>query len=65
MTDRCMWKRDKKIGRWFLPGCMGGAVHGPDGCTCKKPSTESRIEKLERELADVKNEMRELEKRFS
>ena len=52
MTERCHWERDPEIGRWHYPGCMGGAVYGPEGCTCppaqpKKDAIEGRVAKLE------------------
>lgn len=57
--ERCRWVTDKKIGRWHLPGCMGAAVYGPNGCTCQarapleddSPSLEDRVEALEARLA--------------
>lgn len=55
MSDQCRWERDEEIGRFFLPGCMGGAVYGPERCTCPKPvrakkvalALEERVERLE------------------
>lgn len=54
VPEKCLWKHDKYIGRWFLPYCIGGAVYGPEGCTCNTPRVNDRIQKLENELADVK-----------
>ena len=54
----CYWENDEKIGKVFIPGCMGGAVYGPDGCTCiqtkDKPNDISiawdRIDRLEKSI---------------
>lgn len=55
MAEVCTWKRDHKIGRYFVPGCMGGAVYGEGGCTCdrKKNTTAERIAQLERRVEDL------------
>lgn len=58
MADYCHYIRDKEAGRVFLPGCMGGAVYGPYGCTCEKPSRSSlerRIEKLEKRVKQLES----------
>jgi hypothetical protein len=39
-VSRCQWLTDPEIGRWFLPGCMGGAVYGESQCTCGPPAGE-------------------------
>jgi hypothetical protein len=55
-VSRCRWISDPKIGRWHLPGCMGAAVYGPNGCTCIQPSRrelEERIEALERRITQL------------
>lgn len=36
MSDHCHWAFEGEIAN-FIPGCMGGAVGGPDGCTCNHP----------------------------
>ena len=36
MSDRCHWTIEGPLAH-FIPGCMGGAVGGPDGCTCDHP----------------------------
>lgn len=34
----CHYARDHKGRRFWLPGCMGGAVYGDkDHCTCRPP----------------------------
>lgn len=67
MTTRCHWENDAEIGRWFLPGCMGGSVYGPRGCTCGSrrkprateddeddgPTTDERLDALERKLDEI------------
>lgn len=37
MGERCAWVNDPRIGAWFNPQCMGGAVYGEDQCTCPMP----------------------------
>jgi hypothetical protein len=34
MSNQCQWIDDPKIGPWFLPGCMGGAIDEAY-CTCE------------------------------
>lgn len=46
--------------RFFLPGCMGGAVYGRDGCTCQRrtdKSTEQRIFELEAKIAELEKRL--------
>lgn len=44
--------------RFFLPGCMGGAVYGRDGCTCPTgKGEEQRIYELECEVAELKKQI--------
>lgn len=54
---RCHWVNDPEIGRWHYPGCIGGAVYGPSGCTCgasaRKETAEARISKLEEKLERI------------
>lgn len=53
----CRWIRDPEIGRWHLPDCMGGAVYGPNGCTCDRRisgrTVEMRLERIEAHLAQI------------
>lgn len=53
--SRCQFKNDPEIGRYHLPGCIGGAVYGPNGCTCgpmdRAPKESSLIKDLERRIA--------------
>mgnify|MGYP006961553976 CR=1 FL=1 len=62
MADRCRWMNDKEIGRWHLPGCMGAAVYGPDGCTCepvsREQALEDRIERLEDRIEKLERMVR-------
>lgn len=53
--DVCRWKTDPQIGRYHIPGCMGGAVCGPSGCTCgtRNRSTSERITDLEEQVAEL------------
>lgn len=34
MKDKCHYIQVKGVGKVFIPGCMGGAVYGIEGCTC-------------------------------
>lgn len=47
----CRWVNDREAGRVLIPGCMGSAVYGPDGCTCnlkrRRKEIEDRMEALE------------------
>lgn len=54
----CRWINDKEIGRWHLPGCMGGAVYGPSGCTCPK---RRRKKELEEVIAAMDERIKKLE----
>ena len=31
----CKWVKEEDGYQFFLPDCIGGAVYGPHGCTCK------------------------------
>lgn len=41
---KCHYSHDDEGNKFWFPGCMGGAVYGPRGCTCrpwnKKEPTE-------------------------
>lgn len=58
MGDRCRWRYDREVGRYWLPGCMGGAVYGESGCTCptgpSRAELEDRVEKLEAEVTQLR-----------
>ena len=41
----CHWVKDIDGLMHYMPECIGGAVYGPDGCTCVVP--ESKIESKE------------------
>jgi hypothetical protein len=53
----CGWKIAEDGTKYWLPDCMGGAVYGKVGCTCKKKprkkvgpkikELEERIKRLE------------------
>ena len=32
---RCHHITDPEVGKVLIPGCMAGAIYGPDRCTCK------------------------------
>jgi hypothetical protein len=64
MNYVCHWVADKTVpgGRFFLPGCMGGA-HGRHGqefayCTCDrrraKRGLTQRVNEIEKEVANLK-----------
>lgn len=40
LPKHCHWARSPGVGLFHVPGCMGGAVYGPDGCTCKLPLSD-------------------------
>jgi hypothetical protein len=40
LPKNCHWARAPKVGLFHVPGCMGGAVYGPEGCTCKLPLSD-------------------------
>jgi hypothetical protein len=63
MKERCTWIRNKIAGKCFIPGCMGGAVYGPGGCTCTSDITatdemEIRIERLEKKVKQLEDIIR-------
>ena len=51
MSDRCHWTFEGELAH-FIPGCMGGAVGGPDGCTCDHPLSEIEKERKARRAAE-------------
>lgn len=55
----CYWATDKEIGRYHVPGCMGSAVYGPGGCTCR-PS--QRKKSLEQKVVELEERIRKLER---
>lgn len=60
--DCCHWVAHRRR-RVFIPGCYGGMLHGPEGCTCREhgnATTHERIVALERRVALLE---RKLEKR--
>lgn len=59
MSERCRWVRDPEIGRYHLPGCMGGAVYGPSGCTCARPirPRDANIEDLDNRIARIERHL--------
>lgn len=40
LVKHCHWARHQRGGLFYVPGCMGGAVEGPKGCTCKLPLSD-------------------------
>ncbi len=51
MSDRCYWTFEGELAH-FIPGCMGGAVGGPDGCTCDHPLSDIEREREARREAE-------------
>ena len=49
----CKWIEDKKGIRHYIPGCMGGAVYGPEGCTCED-SKWFQIDSLLEEMKELR-----------
>jgi len=55
---KCHYVNDSIAGRVLIPGCMGAAVHGKDGCTCNRRETiQEHIVRLEREIAEREQEL--------
>ncbi|QDP55189.1 MAG: hypothetical protein Tp170SUR191951_27 [Prokaryotic dsDNA virus sp.] len=51
-VDQCHYEYDEAGNRIMIPGCMGGAVYGDNGCTCRpvegsNRDLRARIEDLE------------------
>lgn len=40
---------------FFLPQCMGGAVRGIDGCTCRPYSESDKIKELEKRIEKLES----------
>ncbi len=51
MSDRCHWTFEGELAH-FIPGCMGGAVGGPEGCTCDHPLSAIEREREARQEAE-------------
>jgi len=51
VSDRCHWTFEGEL-KHFIPGCMGGAVGGPEGCTCGYPLSEIEREREARREAE-------------
>ncbi len=51
MSDRCRWTFEDELAH-FIPGCMGGAVGGPEGCTRGHPLSEIEREREARREAE-------------
>lgn len=62
--DRCYWHRDPEIGRVFIPGCIGGGVSGPDGCTCPDVAPTYRT-MLKRKIAQIEADLAETRARLA
>ena len=69
MGDFCKWVTDEGI-RFYLPNCMGGAVYGPDGCTCDRGRISidehiSNATEYEKENRNLRTLIAKLEKRIT
>ena len=51
MSDRCHWTLEDEVA-YLIPGCMGGAVVVPKGCTCGYPLSEIEWERKARREAE-------------
>lgn len=51
MRERCHWIYESELAN-FIPGCIGGAVGGPEGCTCDYPLSEIEREREARREAE-------------
>lgn len=56
---RCHWVRANDVpgGKFHLPGCMGGAVYGPRGCTCPPKSAAKDRKDLERRVTELEQKL--------
>lgn len=45
MTDRCYWTVEG-MKKYFIPGCMGAAVNGAKGCTCRDFKKNEKYEAM-------------------
>jgi len=61
---KCHYITVKDLGRVFIPGCMGAAVHGKHKCTCASngKGTEERIVKLEATVKKLAGKIKAMEK---
>lgn len=60
---RCKYERDEQGNSYWLPQCMGGAVYGPDGCTCDE--TRMVIEDALELLPRIVERLQDIEERLS
>lgn len=51
MSVHCHWTFEDELAH-FIPGCMGGAVGGQEGCTCGYPLSEIEREREARQAAE-------------
>ncbi|WP_457647633.1 hypothetical protein [Profundibacter sp.] len=51
MSERCHWVLEEELS-YFIPGCIGGGIGGPDECTCDYPQSEIEQERLARREAE-------------
>ena len=57
-TERCHYIFDKEVGRILIPGCMGAAVYGKEGCTCPTPPLrEKQVRTIEERLTDIERQL--------
>ena len=49
---RCHWIYEEETFASFIPGCIGGAIAGPEGCTCNHPLSEIEREQEARREAE-------------
>lgn len=71
---QCTWAEEESGFRFFLPNCMGGAVYGPNGCTCDRGGIdidealenakhfEEQNRKLRSKIADLEAEIWKLKR---
>jgi len=50
------------VGKVFIPGCMGGAVYGPERCTCNREKSRARLAERVEELESQVRGLLEREK---
>ena len=53
MADYC-----KRVDGVLIPACYGTAVYGIHRCTCEKPTKKTEIERLEKRITKLEEEIK-------
>ncbi|WP_457650841.1 hypothetical protein [Profundibacter sp.] len=51
MSERCHWIFEEELS-YFITGCIGGGIGGPEECTCDYPPSEIECERQARREAE-------------